>query len=147
MCKIVGGAKWNDAERTPVRQSSHIGCGKNLVDRAIAAAGDDAINFSSASFSNGFAGQSCSVAGLPSDPYFHDLTVLAQCANGRSQSTIAGCLAVQNNADGCPHLLTLVFKSSPSSAWARICCCCAAIFDHTPSQPRRLSCRQTGVGA
>ena len=77
-----------------------MGCGKNLVDRAIAAAGDDAINFSSASFSNGFAGQSCSVAGLPSDPHFHDLTVLAQCANGRSQATIAGCLAVQNNADG-----------------------------------------------
>src|SRR5215472_14500224 len=57
-----------------------MGRGKNLVDRAIAAAGDDAINFSSASFSDGFAGQSCSVAGFPSDPHFHNLTVLAQCA-------------------------------------------------------------------
>src|SRR5262252_4916834 len=88
-----------------------MGCGKNLVDRAIAAAGHDAINFSSASFSNGFAGQSYSIAGFPSDPHFYNLTVFAQCANGRSQSTIAGCLAVQNNADGC-HLSTLVFKSS-----------------------------------
>src|SRR6516165_8954733 len=61
-----------------------MGCGKNLVDRAIAATGDDAINFSSASFSNGFAGQSCSVAGFPSDPHFHNLTVLAQCANSRA---------------------------------------------------------------
>ena len=78
-----------------------MGCGKNLVDGAIAAAGDDAINFSSASFSNGFAGQSYGIAGFPSDPHFYNLTVLAQCANGRSQSTIAGCLAVQNNADGC----------------------------------------------
>ena len=59
------------------------------------------INFSSASFSDGFAGQSCSIIGFPSDPHFHNVTVLAQCANGHSQSRIAGCLAVQNNADGC----------------------------------------------
>lgn len=78
-----------------------MGCGKNLVDRAIAAAGDDAINFSSASFSNGFAGQSYRIAGFPSDPHFHSLTVLAQRANGCSQSSIGGCLTVQNNADGC----------------------------------------------
>src|SRR5262252_9991620 len=106
-----------------------MGCSKNLVDRAIAAAGDDAINFSSASFSNGFVGQSCSVAGFPSDPHFHNLTVLAQCANGRSQSTIAGCLAVQNNADGCHTLRPCVqelFKCSLGSA-AR----CASIFYHT----------------
>src|SRR6516165_9408692 len=111
MCKIVGGAKWNDAERTPIRQSSYVGCRKNLVDRAIAASGDDAINFSSASLSNGFAGQSYSIAGFPSDPNFHNLTVLAHCANGRPQSSIAGCLAVQNNPDGCHPLSTLVFKS------------------------------------
>ena len=83
------------------REAKRLG---GLEVDTIAAAGDDAINFSSASFSNGFAGQSCSVAGLPSDPHFHNLTVLAQCANGRSQSSIAGCLAVQNNADGCHTL-------------------------------------------
>src|SRR5215472_3180033 len=78
-----------------------MSCGKNLVDRTIAATGNDAIDFSSASISNGFAGQSSSISGLPSDPHFDDLTVLAQRANGRSQSSIAGRLAMQNNANGC----------------------------------------------
>ncbi len=78
-----------------------MGCSKNLVDRAIAAAGDDAVDFSSTGINNGFAGQSCRIAGFPSDPHFHSLTVFAQYANGRSQSRIAGCLAVQNDTDGC----------------------------------------------
>ena len=121
-----------------------MGCGKNLVDRAIAAAGDDAINFSSASFSDGFVGQSCSVAGFPSDPHFHNLTVLAPCANGRSQSRIAGCLAVQNNADGCHTLRPLCSRAHQVQLGLQFAA--AAIFDHTPSQPRRPS-PQTGVGA
>src|SRR6516164_8379067 len=109
-----------------------MGCGKNLVDRAIAAAGDDAINFSSASFSNGFAGQSCSVAGLPSDSHFQDLTVLAQCANGRSQSTIAGCLAVQNNADGCHTFRPWCSRAHQVQSGLEFAARCAAIFYHTP---------------
>src|SRR6516225_9981127 len=120
-----------------------MGCGKNLVDRAIAAAGDDAINFSSASFSNGFAGQSCSVAGFPSDPHFHNLTVLAQCANGRSQSSIAGCLAVQNNADGCHTLRPWCSREHQVRLGLEFAARCAAIFDHTPSQPQQPSCHQT----
>jgi hypothetical protein len=43
------------------------------------------------------AGQSYRIAGFQSDPHFHILTVLAQCVDGRSRSSIAGCLAVQNN--------------------------------------------------
>src|SRR4029077_381079 len=76
-------------------------CGKNLVDRAVPAAGDNAIKFSWNSFSNGFAGQSYSISGFPSDPHLHNLAILAQRLNGRSQSSITGRLAVQNNADEC----------------------------------------------
>src|SRR5215831_5664824 len=109
-----------------------MGCRKNLVDRAIAAAGDDAINFSSTSFSNGFGGQSCSVAGFPSDPHFHNLIVLAQCANGRSQSTIAGCLAVQNNADGCHTFRPWCSRALQVQLGLDFAARCASIFYHTP---------------
>src|SRR5215468_3162503 len=109
-----------------------MGCGKNLVDRAIAAAGHDAINFSSASLSNGFAGQSYSIAGFPSDPHFYSLTVLAQCANGRSQSSIASCLTVQNNADGCHNFQPGVQKLIKFSLGSNLLLSEPSIFDNTP---------------
>ena len=39
---------------------------------------------------------------------------------------------MQNNPDGCHPLSTLVFKSSSSSAWARICCSLRLHIYHTP---------------
>src|SRR6516164_3181349 len=91
-----------------------MGCGKNLVDCAIPTAGDDAINFFWTSISNGFAGQSYSVSRFPCDPHLHNLAALAQRVNGRSQSNITGCLAVENDADAC-HL-SIFFFSSPLSS-------------------------------
>jgi hypothetical protein len=109
-----------------------MGRGKNLVGRAIAAAGDDAINFSSASFSNCFAGQSYSIAGFPSDPHVYDLTVLAQCANGRSQSSIAGCLAVHNNSDVCHTFRPRCSRAQQVQLGLEFAARCAATFYHTP---------------
>ncbi len=99
MRKIVGRAQGKDAERTLPRQSSSVGCGKYLIDCTIAAASHDAIDFSWAGLGNGFGGQSRGVPRLPRNPNLRTVTVRAQRTNSRSKASIAGCLAVQNNAE------------------------------------------------
>ena len=77
MGKIVGGTEWNDAEATAFRQSSRMGSGKDFVDSSVTATGDNAIKLCWTSLGNCFAGQPCGVAGLPSDPHLHNVTILA----------------------------------------------------------------------
>ncbi len=114
MRKIVGGTQGKDAESTLRRQFSCVSCGKYLVDRAITAASNDAINIALSGMGNGFGGQSCGVAGLPRNPHLHTVTIRAHSLNSCSQARISGCLAVQNNADSC-HRLRLSCLRSPAS--------------------------------
>jgi hypothetical protein len=111
MGKIVGGTEWDDAETTPFRQSSRVGCGKDFVDSAVTTASDDAINLWRTSPGNGFAGQPCRVARLPSDPHLHNVTVVSERVNSCPQASIIRCLAVQNNADIRHGLRTLLSEA------------------------------------
>jgi hypothetical protein len=104
MCEIVGGPQGKDAERTRFGQSRRVSRREYFVNRAIATASHDAINFFLSSRGNCVDGKPCGIARLPGNPHFHAATIFAESLHSRSHAGIGGCLAVQNYADICQEI-------------------------------------------
>ena len=99
MSKVVRGPHGKNPERTLIRQTSGKGGGKDLVDGAVTAAGDNAVDFAAAGVGDGFCRQSCGIACLPGHPHLRNVAILPERVNGCSHARIAGCFAMKNNAN------------------------------------------------
>ena len=67
MRKIEGGSERKNPKAAPRRQTCRIGRGEHLVDRAIPAPGDDAIDLACIGIGNRLGRHACSIACLPGD--------------------------------------------------------------------------------
>ena len=77
MREIVGSTERKNAEGAGFRQLRRIGRGKDLVDRAIATTGDDAIQVAAMRLGDGFCGQARGIVGLPGDSHLDEATLIA----------------------------------------------------------------------
>src|SRR5580700_1206067 len=99
MSKIVGGAQGKDAKTTLFRQTNCIGCAEYLIDRAVATARNNAVDFVSTRLGNCFFRHARGIPRFPRDAHLHGVTVLPELVNSRSYPSVASRFAVQNNAN------------------------------------------------